>query len=66
MKSPKTIGSAIMGLVAGVALIVAGCASSEAGYKHKGARQGIAEVQPPSKPVKMRYFGGPKSTMYPG
>jgi hypothetical protein len=47
-------------------LVAAGCSSSEAGYRHKGARQGIVEVQPPPKPVKMRYFGGPKSPMYPG
>ncbi len=66
MKSSMLVGSAIMGLVAVVALVVAGCSSSEAGYRHKGARQGIVEVQPPPKPVKMRYFGGPKSPMYPG
>jgi hypothetical protein len=65
MKSSMLIGSAITGLVAVVALVAAGCSSSEAGYRHKGARQGIVEVQPP-KPVKMRYFGGPKSPMYPG
>jgi hypothetical protein len=66
MKSSMLIGSAITGFVAVVALVAAGCSSSEAGNRHKGARQGIVEVQPSPKPIKMRYFGGPKSPMYPG
>jgi hypothetical protein len=50
---------AVVGLLAAVALVLAGCASGEA-EKRRG------EVQPPPKPVKLRYYGGPKSPMYPG
>jgi hypothetical protein len=59
MKLSKAPGAVIVGLVTAVALLLAGCASSEAG-KRRG------EVQPPPKPVKLRYYGGPKSPMYPG
>ena len=44
MKLSKAPGAVIVGLVTAVALLLAGCASSEAG-KRKG------EVQPPPKPV---------------
>jgi hypothetical protein len=65
MKSSKAISSVIVGLIAAVALVWAGCASSEAGTR-KGVKHHSAEAQTTAKPVKMRYFGGPKSPMYPG
>jgi hypothetical protein len=65
MKPSKAVGSVLIGLVTAVALVLTGCASSEAGKRY-GTKHGTVEVPPPPKPAKLRYYGGPKSPMYPG
>jgi hypothetical protein len=69
MNSPKSIGSFAIVLAGAVAMIVAGCFSSDArARKAAPAKASTAPVQSqqPEKPIKMRYYGGPKSPMYPG
>jgi hypothetical protein len=58
----KAIGLAMVGFATVLALIVAGCASSEAGPL-KGKRRASVVVQPQEKPHQLRYYGGPKSPM---
>jgi hypothetical protein len=58
----KPLSEPIM-LLAGVfALIAASCTSSEAGAHKAGLAKAAAQQE---KPIKLRYYGGPKSPMYP-
>lgn len=69
MNSPKRIGSFAIVLAGAVAMIAAGSISSEArARKAAAAKPSTAPLQSqqPEKPIKMRYYGGPKSPMYPG
>jgi hypothetical protein len=54
---------AITALVAGALVLVLG---SDASYAAK-SKQVVVRVSqaPPSQPVRLRYYGGPKSPMYP-
>jgi hypothetical protein len=62
MSISKAIGLAMVGFATVLALIVAACASSEAGAR-KGMRRASVVVQPQEKPHQLRYYGGPKSPM---
>jgi len=53
----------IIGLLSAVALVGAACASSTAGARKEATVKTGAPQQ--QKPVKLRYYGGPKSPMYP-
>jgi len=69
MNSPNRIGSFAIVLAGAVAMIAAGCISSDArARKATAAKASPAPIQSqqPEKPIKMRYYGGPKSPMYPG
>jgi len=46
-----------------IALIVAGCTNSDAGAR-KAALMNASTAQQ-QKPIKLRYYGGPKYPMYP-
>jgi hypothetical protein len=50
-------------LVGAIALIAAGCANSEAAARKKKAL--TVSPAPQEKPVRLRYYGGPKSPRYP-
>jgi hypothetical protein len=69
MKLSKRIGSFAIVLVGVLTMIAAGCINSDArARKAAVAKGGIAPIQSqqPEKPIKLRYYGGPKSPMYPG
>jgi hypothetical protein len=69
MNSPKRIGSFAIVLAGAVAMIAAGCISSDARARKAAATKASTlpiQRQQPEKPIKMRYYGGPKSPMYPG
>ena len=69
MNSPRRIGSFTIVLAGTFAMIAAGCVSSDARARKAAATQMSAapiESQQLEKPIKMRYYGGPKSPMYPG
>jgi hypothetical protein len=77
MKLPETTRLMILTLVGVIAVIWAGCAASDARARKPAATQVSAppaqQVSAPAvqqdqaqKPVKLRYYGGPKSPMYPG
>jgi hypothetical protein len=69
MTSPKTIGSFAIVLAGAFAMITAGCISSDARARKAAVTKASASPIPsqqPEKPIKMRYYGGPKSPMYPG
>jgi hypothetical protein len=56
-------------LAGAFAMIAAGSINSDArARKAAVTKAGAAPIQSqqPEKPVKMRYYGGPKSPMYPG
>jgi hypothetical protein len=58
--------SAMVGLLA-MALILVSFPSNDAGaHKTTRAKAVATQQQKPEKPVKLRYYGGPKSPMYPG
>lgn len=46
-----------------IAVIAAGCSGSEAGARKAAVVK--ASAAPQEKPIKLRYYGGPKSPMYP-
>jgi hypothetical protein len=52
-----------VGLASAIAVIAAGCASSDAGPPK--AAQMKANAAPQDKPIELRYYGGPKYPMYP-
>ena len=51
-------------LASAIAVVAAGCSDSEAGARKAAVVK--ANAAPPEKPIKLRYYGGPKSPMYPG
>jgi len=57
----------IIGLFGAISLIASGCTNSDAGARKAALmRASAAQKQQPQKPIRMRYYGGPKSPMYPG
>jgi hypothetical protein len=54
--------TAAVGLLA-TAMIIASCATNDAGARKAAPAKTAATQQ--EKPVKLRYYGGPKSPMYP-
>lgn len=50
-------------LASAIAVIAAGCSDSEAGARKAAVVK--ASAAPQEKPIKLRYYGGPKSPMYP-
>jgi hypothetical protein len=50
-------------LASAIAVIAAGCSNSDAGARKAALMK--AKAAPQEKPVKLRYYGGPKSPMYP-
>jgi hypothetical protein len=70
---PRRVARAITISFAVAALLAGSSLQSDASHKSKWAKaktvQTPAPVAPavqPDPPVKMRYYGGPKSPMYPG
>jgi hypothetical protein len=54
----------VIGFAVAIAVTTAGCASTDAdARKAAQVKAGATQGQPPDKP---RYYGGPKSPMYPG
>jgi hypothetical protein len=69
MNLPKRIGSFAIVVAGVIAMIVAGCINSDArARKAAVAKVSAAPIQSQQseKPIKLRYYGGPKSPMYPG
>ena len=69
MHLSKRIGSFAIVLAGAFAMIAAGCINSDARARKAAvtkASQAPIQSQQPEKPIKMRYYGGPKSPMYPG
>jgi hypothetical protein len=69
MTSPKTIGSFAIVLAGAFAMITVGCISSDARARKAPVTKASTlpiQSQQPEEPIKMRYYGGPKSPMYPG
>jgi hypothetical protein len=64
MKPSRIVRPLIVGLVGAISLIAAGCTNSDAGAR-KAALMTSAAQEQPQKPIRMRYYGGPKSPMYP-
>jgi hypothetical protein len=62
MSISKATGLATVAFATVLTLIVAGCASSEAGTR-KGMKRASVVVHPQEKPHQLRYYGGPKSPM---
>ena len=69
MKTPrieKRPGWPIAWLATAIAVIAAGCTSSDAGARKAALmKASAANAQPQEKPVKLRYYGGPKYPRYP-
>jgi hypothetical protein len=62
-KIEKLLSGRIILLASVFALVAASCTSSKAGAHKAGlAKAGTAQQE---KPIKLRYYGGPKSPMYP-
>jgi PBP1b-binding outer membrane lipoprotein LpoB len=69
MNLPKRTGSFAIALAGAFAMIAAGCVNSDArARKAAVTKAGTAPIQnqQPERPIKMRYYGGAKSPMYPG
>jgi hypothetical protein len=49
-------------LASAIAVIAAGCSNSDAGQPKAQMK---ANTIPQEKPIKLRYYGGPKYPMYP-
>ncbi len=49
-----------------IALIMASCANSDATARKAALTKATATQTQEQKPVKLRYYGGPKYPMYPG
>jgi hypothetical protein len=62
-KLEKRLSRPMIWLASAIAVIAAGCTNSDAGAR-KAALMKASAVQP-EKPVKLRYYGGPKSPRYP-
>jgi hypothetical protein len=68
MNSAKKMGSFAIVLAGAFAMIAAGCISSDARARKAAATKASTapiQTQQHEKPIKMRYYGGPKSPMYP-
>jgi hypothetical protein len=53
-------------LATAIAVIAAGCTSSDAGARKAALmKASAASTAPQEKPVKLRYYGGPKYPRYP-
>jgi hypothetical protein len=63
MSTSKATGLAAVGFATVLALIVAGCAYSEADTRKGIMKRAGVVVQPQEKPHQLRYYGGPKSPM---
>jgi hypothetical protein len=65
---PLSRPTTITACVGAIALIFGGCVHSDAGTrKARPAKAGADQQQAqPQKPIKLRYYGGPKYPMYPG
>jgi hypothetical protein len=50
-------------LASAIAIIAAGCSNSDAGARKTALTK--ANAVPQEKPIKLRYYGGPKYPMYP-
>jgi hypothetical protein len=61
--SLKMISPAVV-ILAAIAL-VATCGTGSEAHARKAVKQSAVQAPAP-QPVKMRYYGGPKSPMYPG
>jgi hypothetical protein len=69
MNSPRRIGSFTIVLAGAFAIVAAGCIGSDARARKAAvtkANSSPIQSHQPEKPIKMRYYGGPKSPMYPG
>jgi hypothetical protein len=69
MKTSTTtvpLGQPFARLAVAIAFIIAGCASSDAGGRKATVVKARATQQQQQKPVKLRYYGGPKYPMYRG
>jgi hypothetical protein len=56
----------IGGLLGAVAIMVAGCISTDADARKDVQTKAGTQTQPQDAPAKPRYYGGPKSPMFPG
>jgi hypothetical protein len=70
MNVTKAIRVTILTLIGAVAMIAAGCADSDARSRRAAVatKASTAPVQQEQvqKPIKWRYYGGPKGQMFPG
>lgn len=67
MKSSMAAGTLTIGLTVAVMMIAVGSTSGYA-YAHRAKAKLVVAAAPQyvhEQPVKMRYYGGPKSPMYP-
>jgi len=48
-----------------IAMIAAGCTTSDAGARKAALMKASAAPPPQEKPIKLRYYGGPKYPRYP-
>jgi hypothetical protein len=60
----KRLSWPIIWLASAIAVIAAGCTDSDAGAR-KAALMKASVAPPQEKPVKLRYYGGPKYPRYP-
>jgi len=69
MNLPQRVGSFAIVLAGAFAMIAAGCVNSDARARKAAVTKASTapiQSQQPEKPIKLRYYGGPKSPMYPG
>jgi hypothetical protein len=62
-RAERTVGLRAIWLAGAIALTVAGCSNSDAGTRKAELMRASSAQQ--QKPVKLRYYGGPKYPMYP-
>jgi hypothetical protein len=59
----KRVSWPIVWLATAIAVIAAGCTASDAGARKAALMK--ASAAPQEKPIKLRYYGGPKYPRYP-
>ena len=59
----KSVSWPAIWLASAIALIGAGCSSSDTDARKAAFAK--AKAAPPEKPIELRYYGGPKYPMYP-
>jgi translation initiation factor 2 alpha subunit (eIF-2alpha) len=64
LRIEKQLSRSAIWLAGAIALVIAGCTSSGAVVRQKKALTAANSAQH-EKPVKMRYYGGPKYPRYP-